>query len=154
MSTPPPWAIPRRPHKPGCPRGPVLLYGRSQDAIKRGGRRSDETYGSIRTDDDSRRRLFPGADRCADCHPRQGVRLREDGLTRHCCSHSSGFGFERRRGDGAFDHDGRARLPSCWARRQHPDRTTPRQRIGVIGAVEDSGLRISETGERERLRRR
>ena len=60
------------------------------------------------------------------------------------------FGLERRRGDGAFDRDHRARLPSCWARRPYRDRPTLRQRIGVVGAVEDSGLRISETGERKR----
>ena len=87
-------------------------------------------------------------------HPREGVRLCEDGLTGHCCSHSRGFGLERRRGDGAFDRDDRARLPFGRARRPYPDRATLRQRIGVVGAVEDSGLRISETGERKRLGRR
>ena len=76
------------------------------------------------------------------------------GLQAVVASHSRDFGLERRRGDGAFDRDDRARLPSCWARRPYPDRPTLRQRIGVVGAVEDSGLRISETGERKRLGRR
>ena len=57
-------------------------------------------------------------------------------------------------GDGALDRARRARLLSCWARRPHRDRATHRQRIGVVGAVEDSGLRVSETGERKRAGRR
>ena len=45
-------------------------------------------------------------------------------------------------------------LPSCRARRPYRDRATLRQRFGVVGAIEDSGVRISETGERKRLGRR
>jgi hypothetical protein len=70
------------------------------------------------------------------------------GLNAVCCSHSSGFGLERRRGDGAFDCPARAGLPSCRARRAYPDRAALRQRIGVLGAVEVSGLRIPETPAR------
>ena len=48
----------------------------------------------------------------------------------------------------------RARLPSCRARGPHRDRATPRQPVGVFAAVEDSGLRLPEAGERERAGRR
>ena len=98
---------------------------------------------------DCRRGLFPGADCCADCHPREGVRLCEDGFTGRCSSHSRDFGLERRRGDGAFDRDDRARLPSGWACRPYPDRAS------VIGlSVSRFGLRISEARERKRSGRR
>ena len=101
---------------------------------------------------------FPGADRCADCHPRQGVRVRQDGVTRDRCSHSSRFGIERRRGDGAFDRDRRACLPSCWAPRPHRARAEYRERIGVVGVSKipayeylkqesASALGVTEIGE-------
>jgi hypothetical protein len=40
------------------------------------------------------------------------------------------------------------------AHRPHRDRATPRQRIGVFIAVEDSWLRLFEAGERKRAGRR
>ena len=136
------------------PRSPEVLgvAGRATQATTRNA--IHENYRSIRTDDDCRRRLFPGANRCADCHPREGVRLCEDGLTGRCWPHSRGFGLERRRGDGAFDRHDRAHLPSGWARRPYPDRATLRQRIRIVGALEDSSLRVPETGERKRSRSR
>src|ERR1700722_1230288 len=76
-----------------------------------------------------------------------------DGHTRRCRSRSRSFGIERGHGDGAFDRYDRACLPSCRAHRSDRDCPTPRQRIGGVGAVEDSSLRVSETGERERLGR-
>jgi hypothetical protein len=51
----------------------------------------------------------------------------------------------------AFDRDDHAHLLSGWACRTYSDRATLRQRTGIVGAVEHSGLRISETGERKRL---
>ena len=57
-------------------------------------------------------------------------------------------------GDGAGGRARRARLLSCRARRSHRDRATRHRRIGVVGAVEDSCLRLSEAGERKRAGRR
>ena len=112
------------------------------------------TIVQFRTDDGCRRPLFPGADRCADRHPRQGVRLRQEGLKCRCCSHSSRFRFDSWRGDGGGGRARRARLLSCRARRSHRGRAARHRRIGVVGAVENSRLRLFEAGERKRAGRR
>jgi len=68
-----------------------------------------------------------------------------------CRSHSSRLRLDRWRGDAT---GGRARLLSCWAPRSYGDRAARHRRIGVLGAVEDSGLRLSEAGEHKRPGRR
>ena len=67
--------------------------------------------------DDSRRRLFLAPIVVPDRHPAPGVRPREEGLKRRLCSHSSRFGLERWRGDGADGRSRGARLLSCRADR-------------------------------------
>ncbi len=75
-------------------------------------------------------------------------------VRRRCCSHSSRFRLKRWRGDGAGSRARRTRLLSCWTPRPHRDRAARHRRIGVVGAVEDSRLRLSEARERKRAGRR